>query len=211
MVGFVGSDGQDDITHHCTVLCRNERGGGGREGGGGRGRSYTECSLNRIPTLSAFGNRIVHLHVHTHEYPNTLLAARAGGCMLVTAIYTPPISLVKWCREAAHCGLASWAIQERKSEVTEKACRVVPQGLTQLPKPNSNSNSNYHSPNIILHATATTTAIQLPLSRQLHSQEASSSSLPREEHGAVTTPSMCHCLCTRDGKEERYTWHSNGN
>ena len=48
MVGFVGSDGQDDITHHCTVLCRYERGGGGRgreggeeeggeeEGGGGR-------------------------------------------------------------------------------------------------------------------------------------------------------------------------------
>ena len=80
-----------------------EEGGGGREGRrregrrregeGGRGRSYAECSLNRIPTLSAFGNRIVHLHVA--KYPNTLLAARAGGCMLVTAIYTPPISLVK--------------------------------------------------------------------------------------------------------------------
>lgn len=31
MVGFVGSDGQDDITHHCTVLCRCGR-GRGREG-----------------------------------------------------------------------------------------------------------------------------------------------------------------------------------
>ena len=41
MVGFVGSDGQDDITHHCTVLCRYERGGGGRgrEGGGGHMQS----------------------------------------------------------------------------------------------------------------------------------------------------------------------------
>ena len=65
MVGFVGSDGQDDITHHCTVLCTYER------GGGGRGRSYTECSLNRIPTLSAFGNRIYSAFTCIHVYMNS--------------------------------------------------------------------------------------------------------------------------------------------
>ena len=59
MMGFVSSDGQDDITHHCTVLCICGRGRGGG--------SYAECSLNRIPILSAYGNHIVHLHVHTHE------------------------------------------------------------------------------------------------------------------------------------------------